>query len=468
MATMVKEASPASVRADFRWWIMVIVLLVGAGVLLFLPSVLLAASVTLPLAAVSIAVALVTWIGQGSWYRRASSGLFVLAGMGLLIVSLTRSSSLANSTPSAWPTIAACLLMGLALVMGLLAALERRSGRAPSSPLPEPLSAPLFMSAMPAEIASPAAAAVEEISPPPAVDPVPEMLERVIGRYKASLARSTGGLLPVDLVIGRLRAQLQAALGQVQGRAREGHPAAQSALDQAARSGELDGVQAVLASWADSRADGAQDLSGPASDLNRQLAAVALLSGRADEAHARLRQVLSACPDDPMAIDHLALAAELQGQVEEAEQLYSRLLDCTSDPLVQANAHGSLGLICQTREQLDRAEQMHRKALELDERLGRLEGVAHQLGQLGAVCEMRGETAQAETMYRRALEVHERLGRLEEMANQYINLGLLASQRDEVGPARDLWTQARDLFTRAGMSGNAHLVQQLLDELPPQ
>ncbi len=199
--------------------------------------------------------------------------------------------------------------------------------------------------------------------------------------------------------------------------------------------------------------------------LVESLAAVALLCGCADEAYRRFSHVLTICPDDISAIDGLALAAEVRGELEQAEQLYFRLLDERVDPAVRAGAHASLGLIYQMGEQLDKAESMHQAALTIAEQLGRLADVANQLGQIGAVQEMRGQTEQAETMYRRALHIHEQLGRLEGMASQYVNLGLLASQRDDVSAARDLWGRARDLFSKAGLSGNARLVQQLLDEL---
>ena len=46
---------------------------------------------------------------------------------------------------------------------------------------------------------------------------------------------------------------------------------------------------------------------------------------------------------------------------------------------------GNLGLIYQTRGELDKAEEMHKKALEINEKIGRLEGIASQFGNLGAI-----------------------------------------------------------------------------------
>jgi hypothetical protein len=45
---------------------------------------------------------------------------------------------------------------------------------------------------------------------------------------------------------------------------------------------------------------------------------------------------------------------------------------------------------------------MYRNALEIDERLGRLEGLANQCGNLGNVLQIRGDLVGADAMHRRA------------------------------------------------------------------
>lgn len=98
-----------------------------------------------------------------------------------------------------------------------------------------------------------------------------------------------------------------------------------------------------------------------------------------------------------------------------------------ADEEAQAVACGNLGLIHQTRGELDKAEQMHRKSLEINERLGRQEGIANACGNLGLICQTRGEP-------------------------------------DE---ARDLWTKSRDLYVKIGAKHMAEAVQGWLDELGP-
>jgi len=110
------------------------------------------------------------------------------------------------------------------------------------------------------------------------------------------------------------------------------------------------------------------------------------------------------------------------------------------------------------RGDLDRGEAMHRKSLEIEEKLGRLEGMASQYGNLGLIYQTRGDLDQAEAMLRKSLEINEKLGRLEGMAIQYGNLGSVYEQRGDPAKARDLWTKARDLFAQIGMP---HMVEKV-------
>lgn len=468
MAGMTNNGRSAPIGVDYRWWFMVIVLLVGASAFLFLPSLMLKTTLALPVAAVSIAVALVAWLRRGSWYRRASASLFALTGIVLLAVTLSQPAKEFDTAPSAWRTATACMLMGFALMVGLLTSLESRSRRARQTNGTSPFGGEPATSRLPVAIAEPApvvaapvAAATVAAVPEPEIDT--ETLERILAHHKPALAHVGGAMLSPDTVIERVRASVRAALNRLLTLAHAGDPAAQTAIDLAKQSLDLSEVRMVLAQILDGPA--ACAASDERAAIGRELAGLLLLCSRTGEVQQRLQDILAIVPQDSLAVDYLALCAELCGDAVQAERWYSQLLTYAADPALKAGAYSQLGLIYQTRDQLDKAEQMHRSALAIAEQLGRLEDVANQLGQLGAVHEMRGQVDLAGTMYRRALEIHEQLGRLEGMANQYVNLGLLASQRDDLPAARDLYGRARDLFTRAGLTGNARLVQQLLDEL---
>jgi len=100
-----------------------------------------------------------------------------------------------------------------------------------------------------------------------------------------------------------------------------------------------------------------------------------------------------------------------------------------------ATAHGNLGLISRRRGDLDQAEAMHRKSLTIHEKLGSLEGMANQYGNLGIVYQTRGDLDQAEAMYNKSLAINETLGRLEDMGAGYGNLGNVYLLRGDLDQA---------------------------------
>ena len=75
-------------------------------------------------------------------------------------------------------------------------------------------------------------------------------------------------------------------------------------------------------------------------------------------------------------------------------------------------------MIYKRRGELDRAEEMHRKALAINEKLGRQEGMAGDYGNLGLIYQQRGELDRAEEMHRKSLAIEEKLGRQEGMAQR--------------------------------------------------
>ncbi|MGD2110971.1 MAG: tetratricopeptide repeat protein, partial [Phycisphaerae bacterium] len=83
----------------------------------------------------------------------------------------------------------------------------------------------------------------------------------------------------------------------------------------------------------------------------------------------------------------------------------------------------------------------------------------------GLIYQTRGDLDQAEKMHRKSLAIEEKLGRLEGMAIQYGNLGTVYEQRGDVATAREYWTKARDLFEQIGIPHEVEKVQAWLDEL---
>ena len=69
-----------------------------------------------------------------------------------------------------------------------------------------------------------------------------------------------------------------------------------------------------------------------------------------------------------------------------------------------------LNRVYSIRGDLDRAEEMYRKSLAIEEALGRKEGMANDFGNLGSLYSTRGDLDRAESMYRRSLELFQQIG----------------------------------------------------------
>ena len=164
------------------------------------------------------------------------------------------------------------------------------------------------------------------------------------------------------------------------------------------------------------------------------------------------------------------------GRLTHARAMYERVVesaDAEDEPeRWRATGYGNLGLIHRMRGELDEAERLHRKALEIDEQLGRREGMAADYGNLGLIHEERGELDEAERLYRKALEIDEQLGRREGMAADYGNLGLIHRMRGELDEAERMLRKALEIFERLGRRegmaadyGNLGLIHEERGEL---
>ncbi|MHC4353030.1 MAG: tetratricopeptide repeat protein, partial [Planctomycetota bacterium] len=70
----------------------------------------------------------------------------------------------------------------------------------------------------------------------------------------------------------------------------------------------------------------------------------------------------------------------------------------------------NVGILYQTRGDLERAEEMYQKSLAINEALGSKEGMAIQYGNLGTLYQTRGDLERAEEMYQKSLLLFEELG----------------------------------------------------------
>ncbi|CAK8710771.1 hypothetical protein GKODMF_01885 [Candidatus Electrothrix gigas] len=139
------------------------------------------------------------------------------------------------------------------------------------------------------------------------------------------------------------------------------------------------------------------------------------------EAHQDQEEQARASQQSGHCISDMGGAGQGRRDAQEGFELHKAL---GSKEGMAAN-YGSLGLMYRIRGELDKAEEMHRKALELDKALGRKEGMAQDYGNLGSVYVTLGEMDKAEEMYRNSLDISKALGLKQVSANQYSSLGLL-------------------------------------------
>ncbi len=115
-----------------------------------------------------------------------------------------------------------------------------------------------------------------------------------------------------------------------------------------------------------------------------------------------------------------------------------------------ASEYGNLGVVYMTRGDLEQAEEMFRKSLAINEKLGRQENMATTCGNLGLIYKTRGDLDRAEEMLRKALAIDENLGRQEGVANDLDNLGLIYRRRGDLGRAEEMHRKSLAINEKLG------------------
>ena len=92
-------------------------------------------------------------------------------------------------------------------------------------------------------------------------------------------------------------------------------------------------------------------------------------------------------------------------------------------------------------------------------------GMASEYGNWGIVYYERGELNKAEDMYKKALEIDKKIGRLEGQAIRYFNLGIVYKQRGDIGKAKEYWEKAVGLFKKIGMPHKVEKIEKWISEL---
>ena len=247
---------------------------------------------------------------------------------------------------------------------------------------------------------------------------------------------------------------------------------------------------------------------------DREIAAVALLTGRIDDAEVALQRILALLPEDLDAINRLGHVAQQRHKYDEALLLYSKVLNDSPDELCRSIAMNGIGtsIICKATPFDPRCEQELREALKyllesqsIDVRRSQHQSVALGLsnislaylklgeltlsedfllqsiemssdfgfdavlakayGNLGFLYLFTGPATDSERFLRLAVRMHEASGRTGEVARQLNRLGILRISLKDIDGARGFLSDASKLFNQLGLVVELQATERLLEEL---
>lgn len=153
------------------------------------------------------------------------------------------------------------------------------------------------------------------------------------------------------------------------------------------------------------------------------------------------------------AYSNLAIVYQTRGDLERAEEMHHKALaihKALGQRASMARDYNNLGYVYWFRGDLERAEDVYGKSLQLHEALGQPAGMADNYANLGSVYWTRGDLHQAETMYRQALTLNMNLNRQEKLANNYGNLGVVYQTRGDLKQAQAMHRKAIAIYEALG------------------
>lgn len=192
---------------------------------------------------------------------------------------------------------------------------------------------------------------------------------------------------------------------------------------------------------------------------------------------AAYKRAIELNPEDAASLGSLGLLMLRSGNLDEAEKMHRRSLEIEEslgNIEGMASDYRNLGIVYAARGELDGAEKMCLKSLALEEAVGNKEGMASSYGNLGNIYATRGDLDEAEKMQHKALEIDKVLGRKEGMASDYGNLGIIYAMRDDLDEAEKMFTRSleinkalgrkEELASDYGNLGNLYTARGDLDE----
>lgn len=225
---------------------------------------------------------------------------------------------------------------------------------------------------------------------------------------------------------------------------------AKSAID-ALHTGDPDECLAILTTLAEHAEAKRAETQAAVIQRGHEIMALAFFTGRIRTAQDAVHRILAAARDDLAAVNYSGLIAHVQGDLPTAEVAFSRLTNLETETVFRAIGYGNLGLVYQEQGELDKALEMHERALAINEALGNKMGVANQYDNMGLIYRTRGQLDKALDLHEKASAINQTLGLPERAAGQYSNMGLVYEIRGDFDKALEMHEKALAIHKQFGM-----------------
>ena len=193
-------------------------------------------------------------------------------------------------------------------------------------------------------------------------------------------------------------------------------------------------------------------------DALMALASTQMKAGDLNGALANYNKAATLCTENDYEIGLAQLYADLGlllqglGKMGEAEQMLLKsftIADRHGEITIASVAVGNLALLYRETQDLDRAEEMVRQALQLEGQMKHKDGVARANLNLGTILFEKSRFAEAAGHFNESLRLYEELGLPEHAANAVYNLGNAHRALKQVGEAEACYRKAVHRFLSA-------------------
>ncbi|MDU9050859.1 MAG: tetratricopeptide repeat protein [Candidatus Electrothrix sp. Rat3] len=225
----------------------------------------------------------------------------------------------------------------------------------------------------------------------------------------------------------------------------------QQALE-AMRRGNGEQAKALLVDFSKRKEEEGKQAYKEAAEAARSLGALAYMNDT-KAALTAYQKAVELDPDNADGWNHLGLLLTRTGALNQAEQMYKKALEINKHSGCKegtACANINLGTVYLIRGELDKAEQLYKAVLATSQSLGDKKAMMRACINLGTMYAKRGNLDQAEQWYRKGLEMSQALGDKRNTAKTYVNLGIVCNMRGDLNQAEQLYIKALEMSRLLG------------------